>query len=186
MRPAAQPKPHAKLLKLPVAITLAVLALFAAIAYAFHLLKPAEQPAIIGADTPAAIVSSIAFYKEGGDYAMYFTLYDATGREVARTGEAKIKISLLGTIGIEGGPEFVSETVVLDARLEVGLTAYRWMDAGKGLLFDRRQLIVPQKVTTNAFTKLPHTGAKCKIAVEFRDGKSPESKANGHRVFLFP
>src|SRR5262245_47929698 len=102
---------HAKLLKLPLLITVVVLVLFAGGAFLLHALRPAGQAPIAEAAVPAVTLTSIVFYREGDEYALYFSLYDESGQEVARTGDASVKISQLGTIGIEGGREFLSETV---------------------------------------------------------------------------
>lgn len=183
---SGQIKAHGKLLKLPLAVTAAALLGFAGVAFVMHRLKPAAKPTVVEATSTAAMLGRIVFYRDGDDYAMYFSLYDTANREIARTGEASVKIAQLGTIGLEGGPDFVSETAVLDAKFEVGLSSYVWIDVGRGLFFERRQLVVPRKVPAKVFTKLPRGGAKCKITVEFRAAKAPGEKVQTSRIFLFP
>jgi hypothetical protein len=177
---------HGKLLKLPLLITIGTMALLLIGALVWQRSKPGEKIAVVEAPEAATILGNLAFYKEGDEYVLYFSLFDRDQQQIARAGEATIKISQLGTVGIEGGPEFISESVLLDAKIEVGLSNYRWVDIGGGLFFSTRQLIVPTRIAPAALKRVPHAGAKCKIVVEFRDAKDAASKLRQERVFLFP
>jgi hypothetical protein len=177
---------HSKLLKLPLIITVVVMVLIVAGAFVWHRSKSAHQPTVIEATHPAVILGNVTFYKEENEYVLYFSLYDQAQQEIARTGEATIKLFLLGTVGIEGGPEFISETVLLDAKVEVGRASYRWVDVGGGLFFSKRQLIVPTRIPPTALKRVPPSGARCKLSIEFRDAKEPASKLRQERIFLFP
>jgi hypothetical protein len=64
--------------------------------------------------------------------------------------------------------------------------AYRWIEVGSGLIFHKLRLVIPRRVPPEAFSKVPRPGAKCKISVQFRDGKVVESRLRQERVFLFP
>src|ERR1051325_292924 len=158
-------------IKLPLIVTGVTLVLVVGGMYLFHVWKPAAPSAILEAPAPAAALGNIVFYKEGDEFPLYFALYDGAREEVARAGMANVKISQLGTIGIEGGREFVSETSALAVKFEVGLSSYRWIDIGGGLFFHKRQLVIPKRIPANIFTKLPRSGAKCKITIDFRDAK---------------
>ena len=179
-------KAQGKILKLPLIITAVILVLFAGGAYVMHLIQAPKQPHVVEASAPASALRDLVFFKDGNEYVLYFSLFDAAGNEAARPGEAKIKISQLGTIGIEGGPEFVNETVLLDGTMSVGISSYRWIDTGGGLFFNKRQLIVPIRIAADKFKQPPRSGVKGKIAVRFRDAKVADAELNAYKILLFP
>ena len=182
-----QLKAQGKLLKLPLIITAMVLVLFAGGAYVSHLFHAPNEPLVVEATAPAAALRDLVFFREGDEYVLYFSLYDAAGRDAARRGEARIKISQLGTIGIEGGPEFVNETVLLEGTLSIETSTYHWVDIGGGLFFNKRRLIVPIRIAADKLKRPLLSGAKGKLSVRFRDAKVPGAETlYTEKVLLFP
>jgi len=182
----SQFRDHVRLLRLPLLITAIALALFLLGAYLFHRFKPPAEPVVTEASAPPAELDRIVFYREGDDFGLYFSLYDAAQKEIARPGEVKLKIVLIGTIKVEGSPEFIRETVLLDAKFDVDLSAYRWLQVGEGMFFDRRRLTIPKRIPASVLKKVPPKGSRCKITVEFRDATTPDALVRRDRLLLFP
>ncbi len=183
---ALNPREQWNLLKTPLLITGAILALLLAAALILHFVHPPTQPAVVESPAPAVALRNLAFFKEGDEYVLYFSLVDTAGNEIARRGGATIRISQLGTIGVEGGPQFVNETVLLDGKFEVGLGSYRWIEIGGAIFFTQRQLVIPKRIPTNLFKLPPRSGQLGKISVRFRDASAPDSALSVERRLLFP
>src|ERR1051326_2606272 len=107
---ALKPKEQFQALKVPLIITAVVFALLVGGAFVWHLLRPTKEPPVVESKAPADQIRNIVFTKEDNEYVLYFSLCDKDGNYIARQGEVSLKISQLGTIGIENGPQFVNET----------------------------------------------------------------------------
>lgn len=174
-------------LKTPLIMTAAGLMVFGIVVLLLHLRSAPAEPPIVEAKTPPASLRNLVFSKEGDGYVMYFSLCDAAGNEIARKGEAMVKISQIGTIGMEGGAQFINEIVLLDnARFTVGLNSYHWFEIEGGFFFHNRQLIIPKRIPASVFKRLPPAGVKCKIAVQFIDAIDSSANPRLERLFLFP
>jgi len=175
-----------KLLRLPLIISGVIVVALLISAGVLHWLKPSKEPQIVESPAPASSIRNLVFSKEDNEYVLYFSLCDEAGKEVARTGDVNLKISQLGTIGMEGGPEFVNETVLLDAKYDVGLASYRWVEIGGGFFFSQHQLIIPKRIPPNLFKLPPRAGMLGKISIRFRDQKVAGSQLYQEKRLLFP
>ena len=183
---ALKPKEQFQALKVPLIITAVVFALLVGGAFVWHLLRPTKEPPVVESKAPADQIRNIVFTKEDNEYVLYFSLCDKDGNYIARQGEVSLKISQLGTIGIENGPQFVNETTLLEAKFDVGLNSYRWIDIGGAIFFTDRQLIIPKRISPSLFKLTPRPGQLGKISVRFRDEKVADSQLYLDRRLLFP
>ncbi|MSR64417.1 MAG: hypothetical protein EXS18_01395 [Verrucomicrobiae bacterium] len=183
---APKPGEQFQALKVPLIITAVVFVLLVGGAFVWHLLRPPKEPLVVEAKAPAEQIRNIVFSREDNEYVLYFSLGDKDGNYVARPGEVSLKISQLGTIGIEDGPQFVNETTLLEAKFEVELHSYRWIDIGGAIFFTDRQLIIPKRIAPTLFKLTPRPGQLGKISVRFRDGKAADSQLYLDRRLLFP
>jgi hypothetical protein len=179
-------KTHARMLKGPLIGTVIVFVAILIGAFVWYTRRANEVPPIVEAPAPGASLRNLVLLREGDEYFLYFSLCDEAGREIARTGEAQLRIIQLGTVRVEGGPSFLSETVLLDAKFEVGLSTYRWLDVGGGLLFMQRRLIIPQRVRHDLLKRVPVKGVPGKVVIVFRDEKVFDAKVHLEKVLRFP
>lgn len=178
-------KRQVSMLKGPLILTAILFVVAVAFVYFVFKGKSGQLPPIVAAPAPAELIRNVVFFKEGDEYAMYFSLYDAANREVARPGKVQLKLSQLGSVGITDGPKFETATVLLDASFEAGLDKYRWMEIEGGLFFSRHRLIIPQRIPADVLKKAPRRGAKGRIEIEFTDAQA-NTRVKGGRDFFFP
>lgn len=183
---ALKPQEQFKLLKLPLIITAIVFVLVVVGLLVHQWIRPPKEPAVVEAQAPATTIRNLTFFKEGDEYVLYFSLANASGADVARNGEVSLKISRLGTIGMEDGPQFLNELSLIEAKFDVGLNSYRWMEVGGAIFFSQRQLIIPKRISPSLLKLQPPAGQLCKISVRFRDAKVASSELYVERRMLFP
>jgi hypothetical protein len=165
-------------------VGLSAFALLGGIFWVLHSSQMGPPPPIVESAQPAAQMTKMIVSFQPPDYVFGFTLLDANGTEMARSGRVRLTISEITRLAIQGSGSFEKEAKLYESSFTVNPTHFSWYETG-GVGFKARRLLCGIRVPSHLLSRQPPDHAEGKVTARFFDGQDETKMVGFYSKFFF-
>jgi hypothetical protein len=165
-------------------VGVSALALVGGIFWVLRSSQTGPPPPIVESAVPAAQMTQMIVSFQPPDYVFGFTLLDADGKEIARSGRVKLTLCEITRLALQGSGSFEKETKLYESTFDVNPTHFTWYETG-GVGFKARRLLCGVRVPAKLLSRMPPDHAEGKVTARFYDGQDETKMVGFYSKFFF-